>query len=60
MGFPLKSFNLNEKEFSTYPPVQGDCELRDTMPNFQNPTGYSMSMKRKVELLDIAKYNNRR
>lgn len=29
-----------------------------TMPNFQNPTGYSMSMKRKIELLDIAKYNN--
>ena len=29
-----------------------------TMPNFQNPTGYSMSMRRKVELLDIAKYNN--
>ncbi len=29
-----------------------------TMPNFQNPTGYSMSMKRKLELLDIAKYNN--
>lgn len=145
----LKSFNLNEKEFSTYPPVQGDCDLRDamakflglkgittnkenilitngaqqgisliastfvgpgdvvvmetptypgaidlfkcrgaviltvpvdkegmrtdilmslcdkyspkviyTMPNFQNPTGYSMSMKRKLELLDIAKYNN--
>lgn len=145
----LKSFNLNEKELSTYPPVQGDYELREvmakylglkeittssenilitsgaqqgisliastfvgpgdvvvmeaptypgaidlfkcrgaviltvpvdkegmrtdilmslcdkyspkvvyTMPNFQNPTGYSMSMKRKIELLDIAKYNN--
>lgn len=29
-----------------------------TMPNFQNPTGYSMSIKRKMELLDIARYNN--
>lgn len=29
-----------------------------TMPNFHNPTGYSMSLQRKVELLDIAKYNN--
>ncbi|MTK11342.1 MAG: PLP-dependent aminotransferase family protein [Clostridiaceae bacterium] len=29
-----------------------------TMPNFHNPTGYSMSLKRKKELLDIAKYNN--
>jgi len=29
-----------------------------TMPNFHNPTGYSMSTKRKLELLDIAKYNN--
>lgn len=145
----FKIFNLNEKELSTYPPIQGDCELREamakylglkgittnrenilitngaqqgisliastfvgpgdvvvmetptypgaidlfkcrgaviltvpvdkegmrtdilmslcdkyspkviyTMPNFQNPTGYSMSMKRKFELLDIAKYNN--
>lgn len=145
----FNSFNHNEKVLSTYPPVQGDCELREamakyldlkgittnrenilitngaqqgisliastfvgpddvvimeaptypgaidlfkcrgaviltvpvdkegmktdilmslcdkyspkvlyTMPNFQNPTGYSMSMKRKMELLDIAKYNN--
>ena len=29
-----------------------------TMPNFHNPTGYSMNTKRKMELLDIAKYNN--
>ena len=29
-----------------------------TMPNFHNPTGYSMSTKRKRDLLDIAKYNN--
>lgn len=29
-----------------------------TMPIFHNPTGFSMSMKRKLELLDIAKYHN--
>lgn len=29
-----------------------------TMPNFHNPTGYSMSLKRKAELLEIARYNN--
>ncbi|MFL0269411.1 PLP-dependent aminotransferase family protein [Candidatus Clostridium radicumherbarum] len=29
-----------------------------TMPNFHNPTGCSMSSKRKAELLDIARYNN--
>lgn len=29
-----------------------------TMPNFHNPTGHSMSLKRKKELLDIAQYHN--
>ncbi|ACA45297.1 PLP-dependent aminotransferase family protein [Clostridium botulinum] len=29
-----------------------------TIPNFHNPTGYSMSSKRKAELLDIARYND--
>lgn len=29
-----------------------------TMPNFHNPTGCSMSLRRKAELLDIAKFNN--
>ncbi|MBL4934277.1 PLP-dependent aminotransferase family protein [Clostridium sp. YIM B02515] len=29
-----------------------------TMPNFHNPTGCSMSLRRKIELLDIAKFNN--
>lgn len=29
-----------------------------TIPHFHNPTGYTMSNKRKIELLDIAKQHN--
>ncbi len=50
---------LDTDEFATYTGSYGVPDFLYTMPTFQNPTGYSMTLERRQHLLDVLRHAHR-